>query len=564
MSMDKNALHSADGQVIAAGNTTEDAEKVALRLAAIVNSSDDAIVSKTLDGIIQSWNRGAEMIFGYTAAEAVGQHITLIIPQDRLAEEEHVLASLRRGEKIDHFETVRRAKDGRLVEISLTVSPIIDSHGRIIGASKVARDITARKRASEALQESEERFRHMADHAPVMIWVSDRSGSSVYLNKLWYDITGQTQLEASGFGWLNALHPGDYALIRDTFLSGGEKRDVFRLEHRLRGKDGNYHWVVNAAAPRFGAHSEFLGYIGSIIEIDERKQAEETLKRAQEQSDQLNALLEARVAEKTGDLLRSLAERERLQGQLLQAQKMESIGTLASGVAHDFNNLLNIILAHASVIRSDYRNSTAVGENLAIIEETVARATGVVQQLMLVGRKSDDKFQPLALNAVVDKISKLVKEIFPRTIATTLDLDRSLGTILGNETQIHQIFLNLCLNARDAMPDGGQISIRTDTMTGERLRPHIPDAKADSYAVIRVTDTGSGMDEETRRRVFEPFFTTKGAGQGSGLGLAVVYGIVQSHRGFIEVASQRGQGTTFSIYLPTNSEQSSSSESSKR
>jgi PAS domain S-box-containing protein len=408
-------------------------------------------------------------------------------------------------------------------------------------------------RAQTALREGEERFRHMADNAPVMIWVSDKRGSSVYLNNRWYDITGQTQMEASGFGWLSALHPEDYALIRDTFLGAEKKRDVFSLEHRLRGRDGNYHWVVNAAAPRYGANSEFLGYIGSIIEIDERKQAEEALKRAQEQSEQLNALLEASVAEKTGDLLRTVAERERLQGQLLQSQKMECVGTLASGIAHDFNNLLNIMLAHTSVIRSSLGNPTAVGENLAIVEETITRATGVVQQLMLLGRKSSGKLEPFALNAVVDKIGKLIKEIFPRTITATLDLDRSLGTILGNENQIHQVLLNLCLNARDAMPNGGQISIRTDTITGQKLRPQIPDAKAECYAVIQVTDTGSGMDDATRRRIFEPFFTTKEAGEGSGLGLAVVYGIVQSHSGFIEVTSQPGKGTTFTIYLPTSS-----------
>jgi PAS domain S-box-containing protein len=419
------------------------AEEAASRLAAIVNSSDDAIVSKTLDGIVQSWNRGAELIFGYTAAEAVGQHIKLIIPEDRWAEEEHVLASLRRGEKIDHFETVRRAKDGRLIDISLTVSPVRDSQGRIIGASKIARDITARKRAVEALRESEDRSRQMAE----------------------------------------------------------------KLE-------------------------------------------------------QLNTVLETRVAERTGDLLRSMAEREELQEQLLQAQKMESIGTLASGVAHDFNNLLNIILSHASVIRSNLGNPTNVNENLGIIEETVARGTGVVQQLMVFGRK-DGKFESVALNAIVQKICNLIKEIFPRGIVTTLDVDHSVGTIQSNETQLHQVLLNLCLNARDAMPTGGEISIRTDSISGEKLRPRMPDAKAERYAVIHVADTGTGMDDATRRRIFEPFFTTKDSGQGSGLGLAVVYGIVQNHGGFIEVTSQLGQGTTFTIYLPATAEQSSSGESSQ-
>jgi two-component system, NtrC family, sensor kinase len=179
VTIDNGAQDSVEGYVVVGHNVTarEKADEAAFRLAAIVNSSDYAIVSKTLDGIIQSWNPGAELIFGYTAAEVVGQHIALIIPQDRQAEEEQVLASLRRGKKIDTFETVRRAKDGRLIDISLSVSPIIDSQGHIIGATKIARDITARKRAAAALRESEERFRHMADNAPVMIWVSDVDSS---------------------------------------------------------------------------------------------------------------------------------------------------------------------------------------------------------------------------------------------------------------------------------------------------------------------------------------------------------------------------------------------------
>jgi two-component system cell cycle sensor histidine kinase/response regulator CckA len=234
---------------------------------------------------------------------------------------------------------------------------------------------------------------------------------------------------------------------------------------------------------------------------------------------------------------------------------MESVGTLASGVAHDFNNLLNIIMGHTSIIRSSFTNAAAVRENLAIIEETVARAAGVVQQLMLMGRKGDKKFQAVALNSIIQKISGLIKETFPRTVAVRLNLDHSVGAIHSNENQLHQVLLNLCLNARDAMPEGGEISITTDRMPGQSLRVSIPSARAERYAVIKVADTGRGMDYETCQRIFEPFFTTKAVGEGTGLGLAVVYGIVQNHGGFIDVASQLGQGTTFSIYLPMNHEQ---------
>jgi PAS domain S-box-containing protein len=278
-------------------------------------------------------------------------------------------------------------------------------------------------------------------------------------------------------------------------------------------------------------------------EIVERKRAEEALQN-------LNAGLEARIADRTADLRRSIAERERLQDQLLQAQKMESVGTLASGVAHDFNNLLNIILSYATIMRLDGKNPASLAEGTAVIEETVSRGASLVQQLMSLGRKRETRFEPVRLNSVAEKLANLVTETFIKTIIITLDLEPGLPVINGDENQLHQTLLNLCVNARDAMPDGGRISLKTETVSGEELRRRLPKAEAERYALISVSDSGSGMDEATQRRIFEPFFTSKPVGQGTGLGLAVVYGVVQNHGGFIEVKSQLGHGTTFCIYLP--------------
>jgi PAS domain S-box-containing protein len=427
--IDSNVLWE-DGRFIHTRCFTRDisdrkrAEEANAKLAAIVESSDDAIISKDLNSIITSWNYGAKRLFGYTEQEAIGQPVTMLIPADRVDEEPGILERIRCGERIEHYETVRRRKDGTLLDISLTVSPIRDAQGKIVGASKIARDITARKLAEEKLRVSEERFRL------------------------------------------------------------------------------------------------------------------------------LNTDLENRVLARTAELQRTIGERERLQDQLLQAQKMESVGTLASGVAHDFNNLLNIILSHATIMRLDGKNPARISEMTAVIEETVRRGATLVEQLMMLGRKDGAEFGSVKLNEVAEKLAKLLTQTFPKTIVITLELERELSAIAGNENQLHQTLLNLCVNARDAMPKGGRIAIKTETVVGEELRRRMPEAGARCYASISVSDGGSGMDEATQRRIFEPFFTTKPMGEGTGLGLAVVYGIVKNHGGFIEVKSIVGHGATFCVYLP--------------
>ncbi|HEU4343218.1 MAG TPA: PAS domain S-box protein [Candidatus Binatia bacterium] len=401
------------------------AEEAKARLAAIVESSDDAIVSKGLDGIITSWNHGAERLFGYTAQEAIGQPVTMLMPPERFDEEPGILERIRRGESIEHYETVRRRKDGTLLDISLTVSPITDAQGRILGASKIARDITGRKKAEEELRK----------------------------------------------------------LMQD-------------LERRV-------------------------------------------------------AVRTAELQQANAALLRDMEERKKLETQLLHAQKMESIGILAGGIAHDFNNILNIIQGYVFLLRAEGGHNKHISESLGVIYETIQRGSALVQQLLTLARKTDAKLESLNVNALVQGLIGLIRQTFPKTIELSSDLAPNVPPIMGDRNQLGQALLNLSVNARDSMPEGGRLTFKTATVDGASLQ-ELDAATAEHYICIEVSDTGMGMDETVQKRIFEPFFTTKGVGQGTGLGLSVVYGIVKNQNGFINVESKPAVGTTFRLYLPAD------------
>jgi PAS domain S-box-containing protein len=270
------------GLIIALGEKTRRAEGTHFLLAAIVDSSDDAIVSKTLAGIITSWNKGAEKLFGYTAAEAVGQPITMVIPPERIAEESEILSRLSRGERIDHFATVRQRKDGSLVEVSLTISPVKDSQGQIIGASKVARDITAQKQAERALRESEQRYRTVTDAAPLLVWMSGTDRRCFYFNKGWLDFVGRTLEQELGNGWTENVHPDDFDRCVQVYANSFEFRRPFEMEYRLRHHSGQYRWIFDRGLPRYAPDGTFEGYVGGCLDIHDRKEVAEKVRVADE------------------------------------------------------------------------------------------------------------------------------------------------------------------------------------------------------------------------------------------------------------------------------------------
>ena len=252
-------------------------EQVRAKLAAIVESSHDAIISKDFEGIITSWNAGARRIFGYTEAEVLGQPVAILIPSELEDEENKFLQRLKSGEGIENHETIRVAKDGRRVNVSLTISPVRGPDGRVAGASKIARDITARMQAGAAVRESEERFRLVANTAPVLIWMSGPDKLCDYFNQPWLEFTGRPLSAELGNGWAEGVHANDLTTCLDTYTKAFDARRPFEMQYRLRRRDGEYRWIFDAAVPRFNGDGSFAGYIGSCIDITDHKLAEEAL-----------------------------------------------------------------------------------------------------------------------------------------------------------------------------------------------------------------------------------------------------------------------------------------------
>jgi CheY-like chemotaxis protein len=231
---------------------------------------------------------------------------------------------------------------------------------------------------------------------------------------------------------------------------------------------------------------------------------------------------------------------------------MESLGTLAGGIAHDFNNILGIIVGYASHLESHKTEPEKLTQSIDAIIRAVNRGASVVRQLLTFARRYDVMFESINVNEIITELVELVEETFPKSITFALELEEHIPSIIADHNQLHQTLLNLCLNSRDAMPNGGTLAIKTHTSSGSALRERFADATENEYVTISVSDTGIGMGAATRQRIFEPFFTTKEHGKGTGLGLAVVYGVIKGHRGFIHVESEEKHGATFSIYLPVS------------
>ena len=247
---------------------------------------------------------------------------------------------------------------------------------------------------------------------------------------------------------------------------------------------------------------------------------------------------------------RDITKRKLLEERLRQMQKFEGLGTLAGGIAHDFNNILGIILAYITSVHMFEGDKKKLDIAIETITKAADRGKKLVQQILTFARKSTTEFGPVNVNDAVMETMTMIFEAFPKVLTYSQNLDKSIPFINADRSQLYQTLLSLCINARDAMPSGGNLTIKTRMVSVANLRNQFPDASSSSYVCIEVSDTGDGMTKEIQKRIFEPFFTTKGIGKGTGLGLAVVFGVVQTHKGFIDVESELGKGTTFRIYLP--------------
>lgn len=257
------------------------------QLAALVKSSDDAIIGMSLTGAVQSWNAGAERVYGYLPHEIIGHPISVLCPPDRLDEVPAMLDRIARGEHVRNVETIQRRKRGKRIDVSLTVSPVKDGEAAVVAASAIARDITHRKRIEAALRESEARFHMMADTAPVMVWMSTPKDGSTFFNKRWLEFTGRTLEEEAGLGWFDGVHAQDRHRCRETYQAALDQRQPFTMEYRLRRADGTYRWMVDTGVPRFEPDGTLSGYIGSCIDLTERKEMEDELRKTLKERESL-------------------------------------------------------------------------------------------------------------------------------------------------------------------------------------------------------------------------------------------------------------------------------------
>jgi two-component system, cell cycle sensor histidine kinase and response regulator CckA len=480
------------------------AQERASQLASIVESSGDAIIGSDLEGIILTWNAGAERVYGYTAAEAIGRPVTMLVAPDRHEEITRILVGLRRGERVEDYETIRLRKGGLRINVSVTVSPVKDASGKIVGVSAIGRDLTERKRAEERFHKA-----FNANPAPITI-ASISDGRYIDVNESFLRLTGYRREEVIGRTSLELKfweRPEDRAKLVDLLEKQASVRD---LEITFHTKSGEQRTALDSA---------------DIIEIDGQK---------------------CIIA-----FLTDITERKNLENQLRQAQKMEAIGRLSGGIAHDFNNLLSVILGYSDDLHEQLVDKPALRRKAEEIKKAGRRAATLTRQLLAFSRQQVLNPKVLDLNEVVVDVEKMLQRLIGEDIELSVKLDRSLGSVKADQGQIEQVIINLVVNARDAMPTGGRVMIETSNvdLDDDYARKH-PPVTPGSYILLAVSDTGTGMDAETQAHIFEPFFTTKDLGKGTGLGLATTYGVVKQSGGFIWVYSELGNGTTFKIYLP--------------
>jgi PAS domain S-box-containing protein len=498
-------------------------------LAAIVDSSDDAIIGKAPDGTIVSWNDGAERLYGYRANEVIGRPVSMLVTPDRFEENDAHLRQVAAGHHVEHHETVRVGKDGRPLPISLRLSPVRDDRGRIVGAATIARDISREKAA-------EHKFAQLLELAPDAIVGVGADGRIVLANAQTEALFGYPRDELLGMvverlvpERFQELHPRH----RDGYLAAPVVRPMGAGREFIgRRKDGS-EFPAEVSLSSIETEDGLLA-AAAIRDITDRVDVEREKEALRAELEETRRMEAAR-------------EKEGLEAQLNQLRRLESVGQLAGGIAHDFNNILGVILNYADFVAEEIGEASPVRDDVEEIRRAAERAAALTRQLLIFSRREVVRPEVLDLNLVVSELDRLLRRVLGEHVELETRFAPDLALVEADPGQLEQVLMNLAVNARDAMPSGGRLVIETANV---ELEAADGDGPPSPHVGLIVSDTGVGMTPAVRERVFEPFFSTKPRSEGTGLGLATVYGIVADAGGGIRIDSEPGVGTSVRVHLP--------------
>jgi len=477
----------------------------------ILENIEEGYYEVDLAGNFTFFNDAIQKILGYNRDELMGMN------NRQYTDEENAQKLYRAFNKVyttgrptKQFDWKIIRKDGSQRYVEASVSLIKDTKEGAFGFRGIVRDITERKQAEEALRESKEKYRLLVDNAHDGIFIA-QGGLIKFQNPKAQEILGCPADELHEKPFVNLIHPEDRHLLLNRRERGHESDEVRTYSLRLTNPSAEELWVqINAVDIKWEGKPATLNFV------------------------------------------RDITFEKRLEAQLLQAQKMEAIGTLAGGIAHDFNNILSSVIGYTELALEEVSKGSVLDSNLREVLKAGRRARDLVKQILAFSRQSDRELRPLEISPIVKETLKLLRASLPSTIKIHQNVGNKLGTVMTDPTQINQILMNLCTNAAHAMGEsGGTLEVGLDKVEVDtELSLRFTGLTPGSYLKLTVSDNGHGMSPEVKERIFDPYFTTKEKGEGTGLGLAMVHGIVKSHRGAITVYSEPDMGSTFHVYLP--------------
>jgi len=572
-----SALRDEDGSVAAVFNITPetssrvllqrrfDEEQAALamseeRLRLVIEGAKDHVIFTTdPGGIITTWSAGAEGVLGWSPEEALGQTSSMIFTEEDRAEGADIrelVEAAREGCAIDERWHLRQ--DGSRVFLNGSVHPLPDdAEGRPRGFIKIARDETERRRAEQALRDSEAAAKidaqrvslALAAGAIIGTWVWDLPSDRFTVDEPFARAFGlDPALGREGLSLqqvVATVHPDDQAGLAEAIGEAIARGGAYAHQYRTRRANGQYHWLEANGRVEHAADGTPLNFPGVLIDVEERRKLAAERDRALTELKGLNDTLEQRVAERTADLMKA-------EEALRQSQKMEAVGQLTGGLAHDFNNLLTGITGALELLelRVAQGRFADMGRYVQTAQGAAKRAAALTHRLLAFSRQQTLDPKPTAADRLVAGMEDLIRRTVGPAIEVTFSAAEGLWPTLVDPNQLESAVLNLCINARDAMPEGGRLGIQAANIDLDARALRDMDLPPGQYMTISVTDTGTGMSPEVAAKAFDPFFTTKPLGQGTGLGLSMIYGFAKQSGGQVRIHSQEGVGTTMRLYLP--------------